>query len=260
MAVRSSVKINTNQLNRALKTVEQRVERVAVESIEELMNQAVTEVSKQFKNAVYDGDTEDIEVYAEQLGPRTWRLVAEGEAVGFIEYGAGVGKDAGYINPTTGKPWWVFTANGRSIKLNAGGKELKKRYFWRTTRERDQRLVGDIPVMYLKRTKHGFQAPTKEEAQNMGRYVERDGKGYFIAKGTPIIDPKTRKLFYRGGTEIPVETRGEGIERGHFFITENVAPRSGAFISSGNPPNFIMRNASEKMTQELYKKFRAKFK
>ena len=252
MAVRSSVKINTNQLNRALKAVELRVERVAVPVIEEMMDKTITEVNTQFQNAVYDGSTEDIEVYANKLGPRTWQLVAEGEAVGFIEYGAGVGRDAGYINPTTGKPWWVFTAKGRNIKLNAGGKELKKRGYWRTTEEvYTYKYYANIGI-------GGQRVSFDPESVDAKRRFNKEKMTYSL--GAMIADPKTQRVFFRG-KEVPVSKRRVPLgTRRNLHREEGKTPRSGAYITSGNPPNFIMRNASEKMTEELYKRFKAKFK
>ena len=256
MPVRSSVKINTNQLNRALKAVELRVERVAVPVIEEMMDEAIAEVNTQFQNAVYDGSTEDIEVYANKLGPRTWQLVAEGEAVGFIEYGTGVGRDAGYINPTTGKPWWVFTAKGRNIKLNAGGKELKKRGYWRTTEDvYSKKYFANIGIG------GGRTRIDPNSAEAKRRMSKKDGKLYYTVGGSPVFNPQTKTLFFKGGRDVPVSVSKE------YLGTKRVAPylveggsRSGAYITSGNPPNYIMRNASEKMTEELYKRFKAKFK
>lgn len=256
MPTKVSVKINTNQLNRALKTAQRRVERVAVSTIEDLMDEAVTSVSEQFQNAVYDGSTEDIEVYAEQLGPRTWRLVADGEAAGFIEYGTGVGRDAGYINPTTGKPWWVFTAKGRAIKLGAGGKELTKRGYFRTTEDvYNKKYYANIGIGGG-RTRLD---PNSDESKR--RMVKRDGKLFYIVGGSPIFNPQTKSLTYRGGREVPVNVSKEyqGSKKVPPYFVEG-ASRSGAFISSGNPPNYIMRNASEKMTEELAKRFKAKFK
>lgn len=253
MPTRVSVKLNTNQLNRALKEAEKRVERVAVSVIESQMDEQIMATNEAFQKAVYDGSTEDIEVYADKLGPRTWQLIAEGEAVGFIEYGTGVGRDPSYVNPTTGKDYWFFTAKGRDIKLNAGGAVARKIYY-RTTRDKyETQATIKTPV--------GVRKLDLSSADTNRRMYEKDGKKYYREGGRPFLNPKTHQLEYLNAKEYPVRIMRQwtGVTKGVRDKIDN-GPREGAYITRGNPPNFVMRNASKKMTEDIYKQFKAKFK
>lgn len=254
MPSRVSVKLNTNQLNRALKNAQKRVERVAVATIESQMDEQIMATNEAFQKAEYDGSTEDIEVYANKLGPRTWQLVAEGAAVAFIEYGTGVGANPGYINPTTGREFWFFTAKGRTIKLNAGGAPARKIYY-RTTRDK-----YDVKAM-IKNSLGDIKRLNLEDPDTKRRIIERDGKKYYREGGKPFLNPRTHELEYMGSKEVPVKVMKSfvGVTKGVRDKVDN-GPREGAYITRGNPPNYIMRNASKKMTADIYQQFKAKFK
>ena len=73
------------------------LERRKDQLLEELANIGVREASVRFTTAIYDGEN-DSEVTLEPIA-NGYRIVAEGKAVAFIEFGAGV-----YHNPTEPYP------------------------------------------------------------------------------------------------------------------------------------------------------------
>lgn len=240
MAARVDVKINTNQLNRAMQEVQRRVERVASEEIEAAINQGIATATVGFKNAVYDGSTDDIRVYAEKNGPRTWTLVAEGEAVEFIEYGTGAQAHSGYINPTTKKPYWFFSAKGRNIKLNAHGKPARYTYR-RTTKEK--------PAKYF--------AIVNGRQQAVDANLVKNGK-YSTGVGQPALIGG--RLVYRQYKEVPVQKVEGGIEKVPSYLVDLGPRNDGVYVTSGNPPNMVMEEVREKMAAYIYRQFSARFK
>ena len=68
---------------------------------------------KQFENAKYDGYVDDIEVNVGRAEGNSVAIIASGEAVKYIEYGAGVSSSS--------PDYWFFSDKGRDIILTAGG-------------------------------------------------------------------------------------------------------------------------------------------
>ena len=70
------------------------VERKAIELAEALSRVGIYEASIRFANAMYDGSN-DVYVSRTQDNNGTYEIVAEGQAVAFIEFGAGVYYNSG---------------------------------------------------------------------------------------------------------------------------------------------------------------------
>ena len=90
------------------------------ELLEKLANIGVKEASVRFTTAIYDG-VNDSSVTLEII-PDGYRIVAEGKAVAFIEFGAGV-----YHNP--GEPYPKPRPDG-IVGIGEYGKGLGKRQAW----------------------------------------------------------------------------------------------------------------------------------
>ena len=105
---------------RELKKYRDSLERRKDQLLEELAKIGVREASVRFTTAMYDGDN-DSEVTLETI-ENGYRIVAEGKAVAFIEFGAGV-----YHNPTEPYP------NPRPagiVGIGEYGKGYGKRQAW----------------------------------------------------------------------------------------------------------------------------------
>lgn len=99
--------------------------------LEELANIGLKEAQVRFTNAMYDG-VNDSEVTLDAI-ENGYRIVAEGKAVAFIEFGAGV-----YYNPTDPYP------NPRPdgiVGIGEYGKGYGKRQAWGFKNESDELVI-----------------------------------------------------------------------------------------------------------------------
>jgi hypothetical protein len=103
-----------------LKAYRDSLERRKDQLLEELANIGVREASVRFTTAIYDG-VNDSEVTLEPI-ENGYRIVAEGNAVAFIEFGAGV-----YHNPT--EPYPNPRPDG-IVGIGEYGKGYGKRQAW----------------------------------------------------------------------------------------------------------------------------------
>lgn len=105
---------------RELKAYRDAVERKEAQFLEELANIGVREASVRFTTAMYDG-VNDSDVTLETI-ENGYQIVAEGKAVAFIEFGAGV-----YHNPT--EPYPNPRPDG-IVGIGEYGKGYGKRQAW----------------------------------------------------------------------------------------------------------------------------------
>ena len=103
-----------------LKAYRNSLENMEKQLLEELANIGVHEASVRFTTAMYDG-VNDSEVTLETID-NGYRIVAEGKAVAFIEFGAGV-----YHNPS--EPYPNPRPNG-IVGIGEYGKGYGKRQAW----------------------------------------------------------------------------------------------------------------------------------
>ena len=111
---------SVEQAIRELKAFRDSLEKRKEQFIEELANIGLREAQVRFTSAMYDG-VNDVEVNLETI-ENGYRIVAEGKAVAFIEFGAGV-----YYNPTEPYP------NPRPegiVGIGEYGKGYGKRQAW----------------------------------------------------------------------------------------------------------------------------------
>lgn len=111
---------SVEQAIKELKAYRDSLERRKNQLLEELANIGLREASVRFTTAMYDG-VNDAEVTVETI-ENGYRIVAEGKAVAFIEFGAGV-----YHNPTEPYP------NPRPegiVGIGEYGKGYGKRQAW----------------------------------------------------------------------------------------------------------------------------------
>ena len=111
---------SVEQAIRELKAFRDSLEKRKEQMLEELVNIGLHEAQVRFTSAMYDG-VNDVEVNVETI-ENGYRIVAEGKAVAFIEFGAGV-----YYNPTEPYP------NPRPegiVGIGEYGKGYGKRQAW----------------------------------------------------------------------------------------------------------------------------------
>ena len=106
------IHVSTNAINQALKSIVERVDKVAQEALVEIAEEGCAYAESLYRDAAYDGE-HDAKVFVSKEGPRTVDVTAVGNSVNFIEYGTGVWG--------SGKKNWYFSAKGRDIKLTATG-------------------------------------------------------------------------------------------------------------------------------------------
>lgn len=121
----------------------------AQELVKRLADMGVVNVSLGFARAVYTGD-KDVDVTVEQRDANTYAIVASGETVLFLEFGAGVIYGYGHPNPTVDgtamgpgtypsdnghwndpKGWWIpggghTYGNPPSMTMYQTGKDLRE--------------------------------------------------------------------------------------------------------------------------------------
>jgi len=88
-------KVSMTGLNRLIKKMddlERGITKVTQKAGKEIADYGVERAKEYFANVVYDGVQDDIEVTAKKTGDKKWNVVATGQAVAFIEYGAGYGR------------------------------------------------------------------------------------------------------------------------------------------------------------------------
>ena len=115
--------LSTKSLGKGLKELKayrDAIERMEKQLLEELANIGVREASVRFTTAIYDG-VNDSEVTLETI-KNGYQIVAEGKAVAFIEFGAGV-----YHNTTEPYP---NTRPDGIVGIGEYGKGYGKRQAW----------------------------------------------------------------------------------------------------------------------------------
>lgn len=108
------------QVIKELKAYRDSIERMEKQFLEELANIGLNEARVGFTTAMYDG-VNDSDVTLETI-ENGYRIVAKGEAVAFIEFGAGV-----YHNPT--EPYPKARPDG-IVGIGEYGKGYGKRQAW----------------------------------------------------------------------------------------------------------------------------------
>lgn len=108
------------QVIKELKAYRDSIERMEKQFLEELANIGLNEARVGFTTAMYDG-VNDSDVTLETI-ENGYRIVAKGEAVAFIEFGAGV-----YHNPT--EPYPKARPDG-ILGIGEYGKGYGKRQAW----------------------------------------------------------------------------------------------------------------------------------
>lgn len=83
---------------REIREYSERVQRKTAELTRRLADMGAVNVSLGFSRAVYSGNN-DVSVTVEQHGDNSYSIVANGEAVAFIEFGAGVTYGYGHPQP-----------------------------------------------------------------------------------------------------------------------------------------------------------------
>lgn len=211
-----TVRINTNQINKYIQRLEKRVDRVSIEALNEIAEAGAEYAEDLYATAQYDGE-HDAELYISQEGARTVELTAIGDSVNFIEYGTGVWG--------SGKQRWYFSAKGRDIQLTAtgepatytrGGKTKVKYYF-------EGKRGGKYYV-----SKSGYVKHLKDYGT-----VSDDGKSITVAQysAKDFQDHPVTYDLQKEVTKTPFE----------------VVERSDAFVTSGNPPQYIMQRTRDYM-------------
>lgn len=137
----ASIQAAIQQMNELKVWIEQKTQ----ELNERLAMVAVNEAASRFGNAIYDG-TNDVTLTAEPIA-NGWQIVAEGQAVFFIEFGAGV-----YYNGT--EPYPEPRPEG-IVGIGEYGKGYGKRKAWGFYDEDGELVIthgnpAAMPMFYAK--------------------------------------------------------------------------------------------------------------
>ena len=90
---------SVNRAVQGIRDYSQWVQRKTAELARRLAEMGAVNVSLGFSRAVYTGNG-DVSMTVEQHGENSYSIIANGEAVAFIEFGAGVTYGYGHPNPT----------------------------------------------------------------------------------------------------------------------------------------------------------------
>ena len=226
------INVNTNQINKALKNIGQRVERVSMERLREAAEYRAAIAREGFRNAKYDG-VNDVTVFVDSsMYARTVEVIAVGSAAKYIEYGTGTkgGAEPGYINETTGRNYWYFTDKGGNVQLTAGGTNAENSWY-RTTTDSVE-YIGKVD---------GQEVSYPEED------VGDDPELGYSAWDDELEDfVKVERRATRESTNNPYKVYGDPKYKEHSFITH------------GNPPNHIMRHAKSAIIRQFYEGYTSK--
>ena len=128
------IRLSTKSIDRAIKELKayrDSLDRLKDQLLEELANIGVREASVRFTTAMYDG-VNDSDVTLEPI-ENGYQIVATGQAVAFIEFGAGVYHNTGepYPNP---RPAGI-------VGIGEYGKGYGKRQAWGFKNESDELVI-----------------------------------------------------------------------------------------------------------------------
>lgn len=227
-----TVRVNTNQLNKALKKYNIKLEKIAFTRLLDAAKVGQEEAQKGFDDAVYDG-VFDAKVFVDSsMHKRTVEVIATGHSVPFIEYGTGVrARKKAVKGPSQSgkKDYWFFSSKGGKVKLNAGGNHAHNTY-WRKTKD-----VSNISYETVDRKGHNRAIP---EA------LVKSGKG---------------GLFYENSRGERFSVTATYPEDGPMYSREQTKPyrvdhgiKKNSYITRGNPPNNIMRHAKHVIIRQFY--------
>ena len=128
------IRLSTKSIDQAIKELKayrDSLDRLKDQLLEELANIGVREASVRFTTAMYDG-VNDSDVTLEPI-ENGYQIVATGQAVAFIEFGAGV-----YHN--TGEPYPNPRPDG-IVEIGEYGKGYGKRQAWGFKNESDELVI-----------------------------------------------------------------------------------------------------------------------
>lgn len=228
--------VNTNQINKVLKEIGQRVDKVAFDRLQAAAEVGRAVAQEGFDNAIYDG-VPDVTVFVDSsMHSRTVEIIASGSAAKFIEYGTGLqgGKKPGYKNPTTGKDYWYFSAKGGQPMLNAGGEHAENSY-WRTTE--------DVETFIYEYQKGVHSYRVSEDDVRMGKggmyYMDDAGQRYSVME--------------------TIDEEGEREKVDPYKVYGDPPYKENSFITHGNPPNHIMRHVAHEVVRQFYEAYKSPY-
>jgi hypothetical protein len=227
------INVNTNQINKVLKEVGKRVDRIAFERLQAAAEVGAAVAREGFANAIYDG-VNDVTVFTDSSTyARTVEIIAVGDAAKYIEYGTGLqgGKKSSYINPVTGRNYWYFSDKGGDVQLTAGGTNAENSWYRTTTDS----------VEYI----------GKVDGQEVS-YPEED-VGDDPELGYSAWDDELEDFVKveRRATREPAKNR--------YKVYGDPKYKEHSFITHGNPPNHIMRHVLHEVVREFHESYKSPY-
>lgn len=181
--------------------------------LDRISKAALVKAEELIQDAEYDGDPDDATIYRDVYKDGRWVIVMKGPAALAIEFGASRKRDH-----------WVFTANGRNIRINTqNGKKLSRNYqkvlrpaFYTKDGQRFRYQKGEAPRASVSGLgdKSFYQPPGKSEDK---KHVNVYGREMTIAYYRPF--------------------KGES-DKGYVKVYN--ARKDQPYYTEGNPPNRIM--------------------
>lgn len=232
------INVNTNQINKVLKEVGKRVDRIAFERLQAAAEVGAAVAREGFANAIYDG-VNDVTVFTDSSTyARTVEIIAVGDAAKYIEYGTGLqgGKKSSYINPTTGRNYWYFSDKGGNVQLTAGGANAENSWY---------RTTEDVESTVYEYQKGVHKYRISEDDVKMGKngpyYMDDAGVKYAVSATVEEEGLQREKV------DDPYKVYGDPPYKEHSFITH------------GNPPNNIMRHVAHEVVREFYESYKSPY-
>ena len=238
-----TVKVNTNQVNKALKEVSKRVERVSLERLKEAAEAGARAATEGYAKAIYAGNLDAV-VSVEQTEKRTYSIIATGQCVKFIEYGTGVFNPKSKWNE---RGYWFFTGDGPNFVNTAKASKVKNIYY-RTTEAGGQwedEFVANINGYEFALEEEDLENLDEDFEGNLTWFSEKDEEYYPVTKQRKLKD-----------FQEDAETRRKVPE---YRVDKGPRENSHSYITGGNPPNHVMRHAKNVMLRQFYSKYKTKY-
>lgn len=221
------LKINTNQINRALSRINERVDDVSMDALNEIADKGREYATELYKHALYDGEHDAVVLKREIAGARTVEITAVGNSVNFIEYGTGIFTGGEY---GTGKDQWYFSKKGRDVKLTSGTGD--KATYMRGGYERHYYISTSGKKHYISANQE-----TSSRTSNYDSIIYKDGVPVGLL---PSYKSRSQNTNYQPRFNYVIQSE---------WVPQEEVVREDSFVTKGNPPNNVMHKTRDYMAE-----------
>ena len=204
----------------------------AHEIARDLVEQGAEYANTLYSQAEYDGEHDALAV-VRRSSDGYYAVQATGKSVGFIEFGTGVRSTA---PGSEGKDVWRFSANGRKIKLTAGGHNAK----YKTGGYERERFYYTGP----KKHKRVYIDPFKR-SENDSEAVKFDKQGNPVSVRGRGLGIRTVVDKHGNVTIKNVGVKSYRIKSTIQAKPEKIKTSKNSYITNGNKPNLVMKQTAK---------------